>query len=267
MNGAFPHRIFPTLFGLCLACATPCDQDLGTFPLAHRLPEELIPLLQPLLDPGDVLIPARGSLILRASPEKVNEIAAVIGQLDRAPHRLLITVAQASSLTASGLDLETRLRGQTGTGGVQAGFQDHLYSLEGRNTQGGSERVQTLDGHPAIIQMGGQFAVPAPSPFGTGIRYLPVNTGFSVLPRIAGSEVVLEIAPWSERLNRYRGDLIDTRNAHATVRARLGEWIEVGGMTDRAVGETSHLAGHSYSTRSRDDRILLRVEDLDAGQP
>lgn len=252
---------------LCAAPTPVPAQESWSFPLAHRLPEELVPLIHPLLDPGDVLIPSRNILILRASPEKIREIAAVIEQLDRAPHRLLVTVAQASALAASGMGAGTQVQGESGPGGAGGNLHGHVYQLEGRDTAGGSQQVQTLDGHAAQIQMGQQLAVPAPYGYGQGIRYQPVSTGFSVLPRLAGTEVVVEIEPWSERVSRTRGGVIDSRNAHTVLRVRLGEWIEVGSLTDTVARESGGFAGRSYSTRSRDDRILLKVEDLDAGQP
>jgi hypothetical protein len=257
------------------ACNGPsAAQDLSSIELFHRLPEEMVPLIQPLLGPGDVVVPARDKLILKAGPERVEEIRNLVRQLDKSPHRLLITVTQGRDLSAETLNAQARLRGRIDLNrpaDSDLRIRGHIYQSEGRDSSGHTQQLQTLEGQSAYIEVGEQTPVPAQSYYGYGysetIEYRSATTGFAVTPRLSGSEVTIELSPWSDRLSRDRFGVIDTQSAHTVMRAALGEWVEVGGQAETSTYDESGIAGRNYSTRSQQDRIFLKVEDLDAGKP
>jgi len=251
-------------------------QDLSTIELLHRPPEEMLPLIQPLLGPGDAVIPARDRLILKADPQKAEEVRELVRQLDKSPHRLLITVTQGRELSAETLNAEARLRGRIDPNrpaDSDIRIRGHIYQSEDRDSAGHTQQLQTLEGQSAHIEIGERIPVPTQSYYGYGygysenIEYRPVTTGFAVTPRLSGSEVIIELSPWSDRLSRDRFGVIDTQSAHTAVRAVLGEWIEVGGLAETSMREERGLASRHYSTRSQQNRIFLKVEDLDAGKP
>ncbi len=251
-------------------------QDLSTIELFHRPSDEMVPLIQPLLGPGDVVIPARDRLILKADPGKVEEIRDLVRQLDKSSHRLLITVTQGRDLSTEALNAQGRLRGRIDLNrpaDSDIRIRGHLYQSEGRDSAGHTQQLQTLEGRSAYIEVGEQIPVPTQSYYGYGygysenIEYRPATTGFAVTPRLSGSEVIIELSPWSDRLSRDRFGVIDTQSAHTVIRAALGEWVEIGGQVETSVREESGLASRSYSTRSQQNRIFLKVEDLDAGKP
>ncbi|HYE36354.1 secretin N-terminal domain-containing protein [Methylocaldum sp.] len=256
--------------------APAAGKDLSTIELFHRPPEEMVPLIQPLLGPNDVVIPARNQLILKADPDKVEEIRNLIQQLDKSSHRLLITVTQGRDLSAETLNAQARLRGRIDLNrpaDSDVRIRGHIYQSEGRDSAGHTQQLQTLEGQSAFIQVGEQIPVPTQSYYGYGysysenIEYRPATTGFAVTPRLSGSEVIIELSPWSDRLSRDQFGVIDTQSAHTVVRAALGEWIEIGGVVETSVREESGLASRNYSTRSQQNRIFIKVEDLDASKP
>jgi type II secretory pathway component GspD/PulD (secretin) len=243
------------------------EQALSTIELRHRPAEELAPLIQPLLGPADVVIPNRNQLILKASPETIAEIRALLDQIDKSPHRLLIMVAQGSHLSGESLNAGARIQGRIDLNrpdhsGVD--IRGHAYQSGGRNDTHATQQVQTLDGQSAVIQVGSQ--IPVPHGYG-GIEYRAVTTGFAVTPRLAGSQVLIDVEPWSDRLGSGRSGVINTQSAHTQLKANLGEWVEVGGLMETSVQEQSGLANQGYSARDLDSRIFLKVEDLDAGKP
>lgn len=251
-------------------------QTLSTVELFHRLPEEMLPLIQPLLGPGDVAIPARDRLILKADPEKVEEIRDLVRQLDKSAHRLLITVAQGRDLSRETLDAQGRLSGRVDLNrpaDSDVRIRGHVYRLEGRDSAGYTQQLQALEGQSAHIEVGEQIPVPTQSYYGYGygysenIEYRPATTGFAVTPRLSGGEVIIELSPWSDRLSRDRFGVIDTHSAHTVVKAALGEWVEIGGQVETSGVEENGLVSRNYSTRSQQNRIFLKVEDLDAGRP
>lgn len=238
------------------------DSRLATLQLRHRLAEEVAALIQPLLGPYEAVIPNRDQLILKASPARIEEIRALLDQLDRSPHRLLITVSQDSRLSR-----EAAGAGVQGQFGTDTEIEGHVYQLQGQDAGGQTQQVQTLEGHSAMIQAGVDIPVPVYGYGGVGIDYRPVGTGFKVTPRLAGDQVILDIDPWSDHLSRDQGGVIDTQSAHTQIRATLGEWVDIGGVAESTRREHSGGIGHSYSTRSQNRRLFLKVEDLDAGRP
>jgi hypothetical protein len=249
------------------------ERELSVIELRHRLPEDMVPLIQPLLGPTDTIIPNRNQLIVKARPETISEIRALLDQLDKSPHRLLITVSQGGMLSRETFDAGAQVRGRIDLNRPDhsgADIRGYIDQSEGQDSTGGTQQVQTLEGRPALIQAGSQIPVRTPSPYygyGGGIEYRAVTTGFAVTPRLAGGEVLIEIEPWSDRLSRGRGGVIDTQSAHTVLKAALGEWVEVGGNVETMVQEQNGLTERSTVNQSRESRIFLKVEDLDVGKP
>jgi len=257
------------------------DQELVTIELSHRLAEEMVPLIQPLLDPDEAVIPNHSLLIVRANPAKIAEIQTLLGQLDRRQHRLMVTVAQGSGLSLAVLNARAGLQAQIDPrrpGGVQLSGRGHIYQTESRNVSDQTQRVQTLDGQPAIIRFGQEIPLPSQGIVGygyhgpiimvnPGIEYRQASTGFAVTPRVSGTDVIIEAAPWSDRISREGGGFIDTQGARTTIKATLGEWVEIGGQVETHSQSQGGILTHGYSTRTEANKIFIRVDDLDAGQP
>jgi hypothetical protein len=243
-------------------------QDLETIELHHRPAEELLPLVQPFLGVEDVVIPHHHQLIVKAHPSTIRELRALIEQLDKSPHRLLITVMQGSRESVDRLNAGISVRGKIEPNQSELRLRGHIYPLEDRNTSGITQQVQTLEGKSAVIQVGRQIPLMAPalSPYGYSqeIQYRSVTTGFAVTPKLVGDGVLIEIRPWSDRLSRDQSGVIDTRSAYTTLQVALGEWVEIGGQDEASWREQLAPLSRTYSTRAQQDKIFLKVEDLDA---
>lgn len=247
-------------------------EEIATIAVRHRLAQDLAPLIRPLLEPGETVVPSGGLLIVKARQDRLDDIHRLVEQLDRQAHRLMITVAQGRGLTRESLGGAIG-----GTVGSEARLHGHLYQTEAQGMGQQIQRVQTLDGQAAMVQFGEQVAVPAQNVVGYGpggsvvlgqsTQYLDATSGFAVTPRLGGNQVTLDVAPWSNRLNRRGDGSIDTQSAQTTLRTGLGEWVELGGQVDTNANERNGLTGHAYSTRSESNRIFLRIDDLDATHP
>ena len=99
-----------------------------------------------------------------------------------------------------------------------------------------------------------------------GLEYREATTGFSVIPRLVGREVNLEISPWSDRRSALGNGHIDIQSAQTTIRVLLGEWVELGGVTETESIEQRGTLSRSYRTRKQKNRIFVKVEDLDASR-
>jgi len=67
---------------------------LEVIQLKHRTTDEIIPLIHPFLDKQGALNGMRGRLIIRTTPDNLQEIKQLLNEIDTAPRRLIITVKQ-----------------------------------------------------------------------------------------------------------------------------------------------------------------------------
>jgi hypothetical protein len=214
------------------------QQALEIIPLRHRTVEQVLPALQPLLEPGATLSGSRGQLFLRASAPNAEDIKRALAAIDRPAKRLQISVRLDDAVARERRDLQAS--GSVGSGGVRfsASAQDARTSSGERIDQ----RLQVLEGSHAMI-LAGQ------SNDERGLA-----SGFEVVPRLAGGGVSLEIAQQRETPGSRPGS-VQGQHVGTTVHARLGEWVEIGG-TGRAMSRDGRRA-----TESR--RVWLKVEALD----
>ncbi|HEY9197739.1 MAG TPA: secretin N-terminal domain-containing protein, partial [Gammaproteobacteria bacterium] len=179
------------LFGLLTAQAYAADR-IEVIPLKNRSAEELMPLIRPLLDQGEALSGTGYQLIVRAAPERQDEIRSLIAQLDQATRQLRISVRRAARE-----EIE-RERAQanivvigSGGGHVEARGGAIVRSTRDKGGERNNFQVTALEGTPAYINTGEAFPVPTQSgyivngqPMVTqGIEYQQLSSGFYALAR------------------------------------------------------------------------------------
>jgi len=274
--------------GLLLVAQAHADRTIvEVIALQHRTAEELIPLIEPFIGPEGAILGRSGQLIIRATPENLAEIKEILGQIDTSPRRLLITVRQ--NATREQLERELAASGNVSIGdhgravvrdigardGAAAGYRRGQDQVSGRASStstlqkaGDTQQVQVLEGSQAFIQAG--TSVPYPErtvlrdPRGVavsgGTTYRGVTSGFYVLPRLSGDQVILEISP--QRATLGEQGRIDTQGASTRVSARLGEWIELGGVARETSESQTGIA--SASSRAGTDRrgIFVKVDEV-----
>lgn len=148
------------MLGMSLAVAA---QDIAVIQLRNRPAEDLQPLLLPMLNGNDSLVPNHMQLIIKADPATIREIRGLVEQLDRRPHRLLISVAQGTNITAESLNAGIGV-GTGPHGGVRV--QGGIAASGRQHANRASQTVQTLDGQLAMIQAGED--VPSRQGYGYG---------------------------------------------------------------------------------------------------
>ena len=264
-----------------IAGAPALAQALEILELRHRLADDVIPVIQPLVEPGGMLTGSDNKLFLRASPANITEIRRVVAAIDHAPRQLLITVGQG---TVRGSDT-ANVRGGVTIGNDQArvGVNRPPGAPSGGEVQASAvsrqvgirnvSSVQTLEGSETLIAVGNSVPITtrsvSPGWAGPVVQestvYRDVDTGFYATPRINGDRVVLEISP---RQQRYRagnpangGGVIETSGATTTVSGRLGEWIEVGAVRESSGSSTGGLLVWGRHTDSSDYSAWVKVEE------
>lgn len=246
-----------------LACLLPIQlwaDSIQLIQLHNRPAEEIIPLIQPMLR-GDEAISGQGDqLILRASPSTQNQVRQLLNDLDRAPRTLIISVRSSTEDLRSGEHAQGRIVvGPDGTM-IQGSAGAREYST-GRN---GTQRIRVLEGQPARLRVGEDTAITEPAlvPYPGGVAVVPStriqSTGrwISVIPRLQGQQVLLDIAPEEAFADPRHPRTLDVQQISTQVIAPLGEWVPLGGVNS----SEQRSSGWSASTRERTSHVWVKVE-------
>ena len=224
------------------------QQALEIIPLRYRTAEQVLPALQPLLEPGATLSGSRGQLFLRASPSNADDIKRALAAIDRPARRLQISVRLDDALARERRDVKAS--GSIGGGGVRfSGSAQDARTGAGERVD---QRLQVLEGSRAYITTG--QSRPLRLPDGTVIQELA--SGFDVVARLSGDVVHLDIA-------QQRETGAQNQRLGTSTTARLGEWVELGGAT-QAISRDERGIGSAGSRRTSESRrVWVKVEALD----
>lgn len=259
--------------------------EIEVVPLRYRTAEQVLPLLRPLVDPGGAVTGMQGTIVIRSNRRNIENLKQALAAFDRMPRRLMVSVRQeaGADVAASGATGGVVV----GPGGVQGGGR--VYSSRGASDERVGQTVQVLEGNAAFISVG--QSVPVVTRSTTGVQMTPgvggrpgsfggitsettgyrdVSTGFTVVPRVNGSEVILEINPVRQRVQPPGSGMqgpqgqpvFENQSVTTTVSGRLGEWIDLGGMVaDDRRGERGILSSQS-AARTDNRRVLVRVDEV-----
>lgn len=250
--------------------------EVEIIPLQHRTAEQLIPTLRPLVAPGGAVTGMQSSLVIRSTRENIEELKRVVAALDRAPRRLLISVRQDAGSTAERRAISaggtvTGNQGSVSVGqrppagtGINARIVDSSRSGDDRIVQ----QVQALEGSPAHISVGASRPLPVQSttvgPGGTvvsrSVTYQDASTGFTVVPRLSGDRVTLDINPRRESLRP--GGAVSSGQIVTSASGRLGEWIELGGMNQTTSRDTRGILSRDAATSQSSGSVWVKVDEI-----
>jgi len=240
--------------------------QMEIIPLKHRMAEDIVPLLKPLLAPGGTLTGMNNRLIVRTSDANLEQIRQALAAIDTPPRRLMISLKQDNDRAA-----ESAAGGASGE--VRRGddvIRGSAFSTRGRAEDRVTQQVQTVEGRQAFIQVGYSFPLPlhemVVGPYGavasSSVVYRDLSTGFYARPNVIGDRVTIEISPQQESLSSTTHGAVQSQRLSTTVSGRLGEWIELGGTTGAEQSETSGIARFSTRGTLEQRRVLLKVEEL-----
>jgi type II secretory pathway component GspD/PulD (secretin) len=258
---------------LCSLAAAVGAQSLEVIELRHRRAEELIPVLQPLLEPGGALTGQDYKLFVRASAANVAQLRQALAQLDRQPRQLFVSVRRSTQqeIEREGASVAATAR----SGDAAAAVNEAPRSSSGVTVRAtddsmndrsvGVASVQVLEGNAAFISSGTSVPIVTAVAGGGGRRpwaaaatsYRNIGSGFLVTPRVANTDVVLEIEQQDEQL---RNGNIQTQNLSTQVRGPIGTWIALGDISESSRSTRSGTLSREYATRADQRSIWIKVE-------
>ena len=274
---------------LLLPLLTLAQQGMEIIPLKHRTTDQVIPVLQGLLEPGDRLSGMNDQLILRASPTTRAQVKQALAAIDTPVRSLIIYVTQNrdEALSRSGAQAYGKIEtGSTriihppssnaqGGGRIEVRSGDSVIGAQAVNTQKtgssrGQQSVRVVEGGRAFINVGQSSPLPmrqvVQSPGGTTVTetvvYRESGQGFYAEPRLSGDQVTLEISPQNDTPGNQGYGSVNTQRLTTTVSGRLGEWIEIGSanqqFSSQKSGNLSAGSREGYDNRS----VWLMVEEV-----
>lgn len=272
-----------------VACA---QTTVEVLPLKYRKSEQVIPVLQPLLGRDSSISGFQNQLVIRATLAELAQLKRVLADIDTAPKRLLITVRQdadqdrdrrEAELSGSIGNNNARITvpGSGAQGGGNVVLRDGDDRLRGRivdsqrsSSSSTQQSIQVLEGYSAFIRVGESRPLRSRQVVRTivngqvvdrvveGTEYRDANTGFSVVPRVQGNLVTLDINPQRETFDESRRGAVNVQRVVTTVSGRLGEWMDLGGINESRSDNQSVLLGHSSTSSSERRGVQVKVEEL-----
>ena len=225
-----------------VACAAPfalAQFALEIIPLRHATAEQVLPVLRPLVEPGGTLSSSANQLFVRASPSNVAELKRVLEMIDRPARRLQILVRLDS--------VADRSRGELAAGGTisnrGSNIEIRAQDASGRAGERVDQQLTLLEGGRGFVSTGRADALRERA------------SGFEVVPRLSGDRVTLDIAQQRESGDQFQ-------RLATTASGRLGEWIELGGVTGGATREERGILSSTRSASSSSQRIWIKVLEL-----
>ena len=274
------------LAGALMAClamggfAVAAAQELQVIEMRHRPAEQVLPALQPLLEPGGVITGADSMLFVRTTPANLEQIRQAVAVLDRRPRQLRVTVGQGTA--EAGVDSAVRGSASVGSGAVQVGVNrppvgEPGVTVSARHATRDAElrnvsSVTTLEGAETFIAIGQSAPVTTTQVrpggwVGPGVvqttEYRDASTGFYATPRVSGDRVTLELSPTQQRFSGPPHDRrVATAGVTTQVSGRLGEWIAVGGANSAGQGATGGLLARGTASHAASYSVWVKVEEV-----
>ncbi|MBK8816711.1 MAG: hypothetical protein IPN42_14940 [Methylococcaceae bacterium] len=258
------------LFAASLPCLTVAESIVEVIPVYNRPASEIQPLLDPLLENTDHIIANGDTMIVKTTPERLQTLTEIIRKLDNPLNNLQITVIQSREYTADQLNADLNVQFNTPLSNpaqTRGNVRGYFNQFQGNSNIQNTQTIRTLEGVPARIKTGRSVPVSTyhiyPDGYGypyenRSSQYIEATTGFEVTPRLVGQQVALDVAPWSDRFDAH--GQIQTQEANTSIRANLGEWVEIGAIDESGSSSGNGVLSANRQSMQNNLRILVKVD-------
>lgn len=253
------------------------ENEFKIVTLQHRFASDLLPVISPMVGADGTATGINNQLILRAAPQRMRDIEAIISTLDIERVNRKITVkssigrqSQQQSVDASGavkvgkVTVSNNKNAAPNTGRIEA--ESNNSDINQNNRQ----FINVLDGERAFIKVG-QIVPFSQEWVSITRRYVQIDTttdwreittGFAVRPRIIGSanskQIELEITPRIAKLNS--NGFVDFEELKTTVRVNLGDWVDIGGTMQSNDEISRKILGLQTVSSQQKSSLSIRVD-------
>lgn len=252
---------------------THAETEFKIISLQHSFASDLLPTIEPMVGAAGTATGTNNQLILRATPERMREIEALVQKLDVVKVNRRITISTSNNTQSQQERVEAN--GKVKVGKVVVGNSRRAkpntgnVDIESRsaNTQQSTNQfLNVLDGQRAFIRVG-QIVPFTQEWVNITRRYIQVGyttdwheitTGFAVRPRTIGNQVELEVTPRIAKRNS-RG-FIDFEELSTIIRVSLGEWVDLGSTMQNHDDVSRKILGRQQSSSSQTSSLKIKVD-------
>ena len=267
--------------GWLLAATAVLAQSITTIELQGRSADEIVPIVQPLLGPGDAVSGQGYLLFLKASPQTVAQVREFLSRVDTAPRLMQISVFQGTERDLRSVAASAEIRIESGdadleigesnaTGSTSYSTTDAGASVSARSTQRSLRdnpihRVRATEGMEAYIATGTQSPYFVGGIGGRGVtggivEYQDALTGFYVVPLLRGDSVVFEVSAFKNTQPDGRERNINIQSAITTVSGPIGSWVLVGGTSEQMVQTQSGIVSTATTRNNQHAGIWIKAD-------
>lgn len=249
-------RLFFALYLLSIATVLVAeDRSLHIVELRNSLATPVLEVLRPHLPAGAGASAVDNKLLLNLTESEWQSVQNVIGQLDKPPARLLVTVQWQQNTQVD--DNQTELNAAVTNAGAEVAA--NISAQTQRERDNAMQQVHTLAGQTAFIHTGTDIPeltvqLNTRGRLVTSTSWRESGRGFYVLPVVQGDQVLVRINP------RERVPVTgDDGGLHITVletevRGPLGQWLPLAG---------SYQAGNTtWQTQRNNWRVQIKIDKL-----
>ena len=262
------------MFGLLItALFAHAETEFKIITLQHRFASDLLPTITPMVGADGTATGMQNQLIVRASPERMRDIEAMVETLDAERVNRRITVSNSNNIDsqtdrteASGtirrgnVIISNNRRSVPNTGRID------IESSTSNSSRSSNQFINVVDGERAYIS-NGQIVPFTQEWISLSRRYIQVDrltdwrevtTGFAVRSRTIGNKVELEITPRIARLNNQ--GFIDFESLSTTISVSLGDWVNIGGTMQNHDEISRKILGVQSTSNSQNSNIEIKVD-------
>lgn len=268
LRSAFLRFLVVTLLGAASPGAA--AQVIETYSVQHRRAAELMAVAEGALgEQGHVTLDERtATLILDGTPAAVRRTLALLEEIDRPLHHLVITceVRRLSELREAGIDVQWKLsKGslRIGTAPLSMNSLHVALGAQRENTRRAfRSTLRLLEGGTGLIVTGKALPFVYLDYWGErGVDFIPAETGFEVQAFVRGDgKVQLDLRPFSGRLEE--DGVLRYTQAGSSLTLSPGETAMVGEVSSET-GETDIGLQGGRTTSAREREVLLVSVEID----
>ena len=254
---------------LTLICTNSfAETEFKIFTLQHRFASDLLPFVVPMVGADGTANGIDNQLIIRASPERMQEIEAIVAKLDalRVNRKISVNTSNITQIQRERTEASGKVivgndrRAEPNTGNID------IERNSSNTRQTSNQFINVVDGERAFIRVG--QIVPFTQEWVTITRryiqvdrltdWREVTTGFAVRPRTIGNSVELEITPRIARLNNQ--GYIDFEELTTVIRTSLGNWVDIGGSMQQNDEVSRKILGLQSGASQQTSHLSVKVD-------
>jgi type II secretory pathway component GspD/PulD (secretin) len=272
-----PLLIVSCVVFLALAClvGVPLAAEVAVIKVNYRSAADILPLVQDLLSPeGKASVDTRtNSLIVVDTKESLAKIESFVASMDQPAEQVKVRfrfqeqgVSTDRDISASG-----RVSGEHGSVAIGGDRREGMH-VRARdrvvNRRGNTESfISVMSGSSAYLWVGKDVPYTEQWVYFTHhyahvvetVNFQRVETGFEVLPIVAGNNVQIEIVPRISSLERG-GQVVRFTEAATTLSVPKGQWVTIGGTSEQSNEVFRDILSYGSSSTNSTLSLSLMVE-------